>query len=49
MQRDMGDETDILRVFAECDKRFGPITDLVNNAGIIGGAKRRVDVITYSA
>jgi len=44
---DMGNEADILRVFAETDRAFGPLTGLVNNAGITGGQKRRIDAITY--
>src|SRR5436305_1905101 len=44
---DMGNEADILRVFAETDRAFGPLTGLVNNAGIVGGQKRRIDAITH--
>jgi NAD(P)-dependent dehydrogenase (short-subunit alcohol dehydrogenase family) len=47
IQGDMGHEPDILRVFAEADRAFGPLTGLVNNAGITGGQKRRIDAITY--
>ena len=47
IQGDMGHEDDILRVFAESDRAFGPLTGLVNNAGITGGQKRRIDAITY--
>jgi NAD(P)-dependent dehydrogenase (short-subunit alcohol dehydrogenase family) len=47
IQGDMGNEGDILRVFAETDRTFGPLTGLVNNAGITGGQKRRIDAITY--
>ena len=47
VQGDMGNETEILRVFAETDRAFGPLTGLVNNAGITGGQKRRIDAITY--
>jgi NAD(P)-dependent dehydrogenase (short-subunit alcohol dehydrogenase family) len=43
---DMGNEADILRVFAETDGAFGPLTGLVNNAGIAGGQKRRIDALT---
>ncbi len=28
----MANEADIVRLFAECDKAFGPLTGLVNNA-----------------
>ena len=45
-QGDMGNEDDILRLFAETDRVFGPVTGLVNNAGVIGGQKRRIDAIT---
>ncbi len=31
---DMGKEADILRLFEETDRAFGPLTGLVNNAGI---------------
>jgi NAD(P)-dependent dehydrogenase (short-subunit alcohol dehydrogenase family) len=47
IQGDMGDEKDILRVFAETDRAFGALTGLVNNAGITGGQKRRIDKITH--
>ncbi|MGH6782651.1 MAG: SDR family oxidoreductase [Sphingomonadaceae bacterium] len=36
LQGDMASEADILRVFAETKARLGPITQLVNNAGITG-------------
>lgn len=32
VQADMANEADIVRLFAECDKAFGPLTGLVNNA-----------------
>jgi NAD(P)-dependent dehydrogenase (short-subunit alcohol dehydrogenase family) len=48
VQGDMGNEDDILRVFAETDRAFGPLTGLVNNAGVVGGQKRRVDAITFA-
>jgi len=48
VQGDMGREDDILRLFAETDRVFGPLTGLVNNAGIVGGQKRRVDAITFA-
>jgi len=46
---DMGNEADILRVFAGTDRAFGPLTGLVNNAGVVGGQKRRIDAITFDA
>jgi NAD(P)-dependent dehydrogenase (short-subunit alcohol dehydrogenase family) len=48
IQGDMGSEQDILRVFTETDRAFGPLTGLVNNAGITGGQKRRIDAITFA-
>jgi len=48
IQGDMGNEADILRVFAETDRAFGSLTGLVNNAGIAGGQKRRIDAITFA-
>ncbi|MEP9353065.1 SDR family oxidoreductase [Xanthobacter sp. KR7-65] len=36
VQGDMAVEADIARLFAETDARFGPLTHLVNNAGITG-------------
>lgn len=35
---DMGVPADVSRLFAETDARFGPVTHLVNNAGITGRA-----------
>ncbi len=32
VQADMANEADIVKLFAECDKAFGPLTGLVNNA-----------------
>ena len=49
VQGDMGNEDDILRLFAETDRAFGPLTGLVNNAGVVGGQKRRIDAITFEA
>src|ERR1041384_315183 len=37
VQGDVGNEDDVMRLFAETDKRFGALTGLVNNAGITGG------------
>src|SRR5882762_4343693 len=48
VQGDMANEDDILRLFAETDRAFGTLTGLVNNAGGIGGQKRRIDAITYA-
>lgn len=35
---------DIERIFASCDSELGPVTHLVNNAGIIGKASKLVDL-----
>src|SRR5687768_1850176 len=37
VQADVGDESAIVRMFAELDERFGRIDVLINNAGIAGG------------
>lgn len=37
VQADMACENDILKMFEQVDNTFGPITALVNNAGINGG------------
>ncbi|MCB1741994.1 MAG: SDR family oxidoreductase [Gammaproteobacteria bacterium] len=36
LQADIGSSADIERMFGELDERFGPLTALVNNAGISG-------------
>ncbi len=43
VQADIGSEADILRLFDETDKAFGPLTGLVNNAGINGPKWRTAD------
>jgi NAD(P)-dependent dehydrogenase (short-subunit alcohol dehydrogenase family) len=48
VQGDVGNEDDVLRLFAETDRAFGPLTGLVNNAGIVGGSKRRIDALTFA-
>jgi NAD(P)-dependent dehydrogenase (short-subunit alcohol dehydrogenase family) len=35
VQADVGDEAQILRMFAEVDNKLGPISGLVNNAGVV--------------
>lgn len=40
----MGNPRDIAKVFAEVDKRLGRLTDLVNNAGIMGFPSRVDDL-----
>lgn len=39
-QADVSIEQDVLRLFAEAEKEFGPVRALVNNAGITGGFSR---------
>jgi NAD(P)-dependent dehydrogenase (short-subunit alcohol dehydrogenase family) len=40
IQADIAQEADIVRLFAEAEGELGPVTALVNNAGIIGGIAR---------
>lgn len=40
---DMGSEADIVRLFEETDRAFGPVTGLVNNAAINSPAHRRIE------
>ncbi|MCE8027735.1 SDR family oxidoreductase [Halomonas daqingensis] len=35
MAGDVGNEADVMRLFAEVDEKLGPVTALVNNAGIL--------------
>ena len=42
LQGDIAREDDVLRMFAECDRALGPLTALVNNAGVVD-RKARVD------
>ncbi|CAN5330590.1 SDR family oxidoreductase [soil metagenome] len=44
IQGDVGSEADILRLFEETERDLGPITGLVNNAGITGGFARTDNV-----
>ena len=44
IQADVGVEADVVRLFAETERGLGPITGLVNNAGITGGFARIEDV-----
>ena len=48
VQGDVGNEDDVLRLFAETDRAFGALTGLVNNAGITGGVKRRIEAVTFA-
>lgn len=43
VQGDMAVAADIDRLFETCDHRLGPVTDLVNNAGITGPGGRFLD------
>lgn len=47
VQADMGSEADILRLFEETDRAFGPLTGLVNNAGVNGPAHRSADTYDF--
>ena len=44
LQGDVSREEDILRLFRETDKHFGPLTALVNNAGMLNRATRVADM-----
>jgi NAD(P)-dependent dehydrogenase (short-subunit alcohol dehydrogenase family) len=44
IKADVGREADVLRLFAEATTALGPVTALVNNAGITGGSGRFVDM-----
>jgi len=43
VRADMGREADIVRMFKETDEAFGPLTGLVNNAGVNGPRHRTAD------
>ena len=47
IRADMGQEADIVRLFEETDRAFGPVTGLVNNAGINGPVLRRLEDYTF--
>ena len=44
---DVSVEADVLRLFAETDRLFGPLNGLVNNAGTSGIATRRIEKLEY--
>ena len=44
IQADVAHEADVLRLFAAAEDALGPLTALVNNAGITGGIARVQDV-----
>ncbi len=46
IQADVGLEADVMRLFAETDRRYGRLDGLVNNAGVVGRSSRFVDMAT---
>lgn len=44
VQADVGVDGDVLRLFATVDRELGPLTALVNNAGILGRQTRLADI-----
>jgi NAD(P)-dependent dehydrogenase (short-subunit alcohol dehydrogenase family) len=44
IQADVAHESDILKLFDEATRALGPVTALVNNAGITGGSGRVADL-----
>jgi NAD(P)-dependent dehydrogenase (short-subunit alcohol dehydrogenase family) len=46
VQADTSREDDVLRLFDTAEQRFGPVTGLVNNAGVNGGPVRLADMST---
>ena len=48
IQGDVGDEADVVRMFETAERALGPLTGLVNSAGVIG-PKGRVDALTVEA
>lgn len=40
VQADVADEGDVVRLFATCDRELGPLTGLINNAGIVAPTAR---------
>jgi NAD(P)-dependent dehydrogenase (short-subunit alcohol dehydrogenase family) len=44
VKADMGDESEIERLFALCDREFGRLDALINNAGIIGSRPEVIDI-----
>jgi len=47
IQGDVGCESDVLRMFEQTQKHFGVPTGLVNNAGIAGSSKRRIEDLDF--
>lgn len=48
IQGDVGDEADVIRMFETAERALGPLTGLVNSAGVIG-PKGRLDALTVEA
>ncbi len=46
VKADTSDETAVAAMFETVDRTFGPVTDLVNNAGLMGGSYRVADLDT---
>ena len=46
VQADTAQEQDVLRLFERCEQQLGPVTHLVNNAGITGPYSRLADLAT---
>lgn len=46
VQGDVAAEADVIRLFETCDAKLGPLTALVNNAGVID-LTQRVDEMSY--
>jgi NAD(P)-dependent dehydrogenase (short-subunit alcohol dehydrogenase family) len=44
VQADISQETDVFAMFERVDTEFGPVTALVNNAGISGGTQKVEDI-----
>ena len=47
VQGDMGNDADVLGLFAKAEQTFGAPTGVVINAGISGGSKRRIEAVTF--
>lgn len=48
VQGDVGDEADVIRLFETTERALGPVSGLVNSAGVIG-PKGRVEALTGEA
>ena len=47
VQADMGKEADIVRLYEETDKAFGPVTGVVNNAGVNSPTHTKIADYTF--